>query len=106
MGKKVLLISVSAGVGHVRAADALESAFKERYPDLVVRNIDALKFTTKTFGRFYAASYLKMANYAPTLWGYVYERFDKEVASSDTNVPKIFGVIQNFNSTKLVLFVK
>lgn len=106
MGKKVLLISVSAGVGHVRAADALEAAFKERYPDLAVRNIDALKFTTKTFGRFYAASYLKMANYAPTLWGYVYERFDKEVASSDTNVPKIIGVIQNFNSTKLVRFVK
>ena len=106
MGKKVLLISVSAGVGHVRAADALESAFKERYPDLVVRNIDALKFTTKTFGRLYAASYLKMANYAPTLWGYVYERFDKEVPSSDTNVPKIIRVIQNFNSTKLVRFVK
>lgn len=105
MGKKVLLISVSAGVGHVRAADALEAAFKERYPDLVVRNIDALKFTTKTFGRFYAASYLKMANYAPALWGYVYEQFDKK-GDSNTNVSKIIRVIQNFNSTKLMRFVK
>lgn len=105
MGKKVLLISVSAGVGHIRAAEALEAAFKERHPELTVRNIDGLKFTTKTFGRFYAASYLKMANYAPTLWGYVYEQFDK-AGNTNTNVSKVMRVIQNFNSTRLMRFVK
>ena len=38
MGKKVLLISVSAGVGHVRAADALEAGRGEHKTQSVATN--------------------------------------------------------------------
>jgi processive 1,2-diacylglycerol beta-glucosyltransferase len=48
-GKKVLLMSVSAGSGHVRAAEALEAAFANDPRVGEVRNVDALQFTNKLF---------------------------------------------------------
>lgn len=37
----VLIISASVGAGHLRAAQALELAFRQVAPQATVRNIDA-----------------------------------------------------------------
>ena len=51
-GRKVLILSASAGTGHVRAAEALEKVFREQ-PDVgEVRNVDALRFTNRLFRDF------------------------------------------------------
>ena len=49
MFKKVLILSASAGAGHVRAAQAIERAFIEMNATEEVRHIDALEYTTKIF---------------------------------------------------------
>jgi len=45
--KRVLIISVKAGAGHIRAAQAIEAAFHEALPEVEVRNVDALDFTNR-----------------------------------------------------------
>ena len=45
MLKKVLLLSASAGAGHVRAAQALEKAFNDAGAAREVRHVDTLEFT-------------------------------------------------------------
>ena len=49
MFKKVLILSASAGAGHVRAAQAIERAFIEMNAAEEVKHIDALEYTTKLF---------------------------------------------------------
>jgi len=55
MAKRVLIISIKAGAGHLRAAQALEAAFGEQFPDLEIRHIEALEYTNKAFQRSFTA---------------------------------------------------
>lgn len=76
MLEKVLLLSASAGAGHVRAAQALERALIESAAARDVRHIDVLEHTTKLFRRLYSQTYLDMVNHAPELLGWLYDYLD------------------------------
>lgn len=78
VGMKLLLLSVSAGAGHVRAAQALEEAARRLRPEADVRHEDVLDFTAKAYRKAYAGSFLAMVNHAPQLWGYLYRSTDAE----------------------------
>ena len=75
--KKVLILSTSAGTGHVRAAAALEKACHEIPGIAEVANVDALAFTNKLFRDFYSKLYLTLVQDAPTLLGWWYEKSDE-----------------------------
>ena len=76
-GRRVLILSASAGTGHVRAAEALEKVFRQQ-PDVgEVRNIDALRFTNKLFRDFYSKLYIHLVQKAPTVLGIVYNSTDE-----------------------------
>lgn len=77
---RLLMISALAGHGHVRAAQALERAAREVFPQAEVRNVDILDYTQAIYRKAYAASYLKLADRAPELWGYLYNKGDRPVA--------------------------
>jgi len=73
----VLILSASAGTGHLRAAEAIEKACRENpYVGRVV-NIDALKYTNKLFRRFYSNLYIQLIKSAPTFLGWFYETSDE-----------------------------
>lgn len=79
-GKRVLILSASAGAGHVRAAEALVAAFG-RHPTIVapgggVEHWDMLKYTSKTFRYIYSKLYLDLVNKAPSVLGYAYKLTD------------------------------
>jgi processive 1,2-diacylglycerol beta-glucosyltransferase len=73
-GLKVLILSVSAGTGHTRAAEALEKVFQQRPEVGEVYNVDALRFTNRLFRDFYSKLYVSLIQKAPTLLGVVYNR--------------------------------
>ena len=56
MKKRVLIISTSAGTGHVRAGEALTKVFEEHPMVGEVVHSDALDFTNKVFGIFTPSS--------------------------------------------------
>jgi processive 1,2-diacylglycerol beta-glucosyltransferase len=76
-GRKVLILSASAGTGHVRAAEALEKVFRQQPGVGEVRNIDALRFTNKLFRDFYSRLYIHLVQKAPTVLGIVYNSTDE-----------------------------
>ena len=76
-GRKVLILSASAGTGHVRAAEALEKVFRQQPGVGEVRNIDALRFTNKLFRDFYSKLYIQLVQKAPTILGIVYNSMDE-----------------------------
>jgi processive 1,2-diacylglycerol beta-glucosyltransferase len=77
---RLMMISASAGHGHVRAAQALERVARDIFPGAEVRNLDILDYTAAIYRKAYAASYLKLADRAPELWGYLYNQSDRRRA--------------------------
>ncbi|HUO07587.1 MAG TPA: glycosyltransferase [Phycisphaerae bacterium] len=82
MPKRILLLSASAGAGHIRAADALLKQF-QLHPAIggggggQVEHWDILKYTNAVFRTIYSNLYLDLINRAPTLLGMVYNSTDK-----------------------------
>ncbi len=67
---KILILTVSHGGSHRRAADALRKALLEIRPGLTVDVVDALKHCARWF-RTYYGSYEIALKYWPTLWKWI-----------------------------------
>jgi processive 1,2-diacylglycerol beta-glucosyltransferase len=77
MFDKVLVLSASAGAGHIRAAQAVERAIVQANAAREVRHIDTLEYTNKLFRRLYAKAYLDVVNKMPDVLGWLYDYLDK-----------------------------
>jgi processive 1,2-diacylglycerol beta-glucosyltransferase len=77
MFDKVLILSASAGAGHIRAAQAVERALAEMGVARAVRHVDTLDYTNKLFRRLYSKAYIDMVNNAPEVLGWLYDQLDK-----------------------------
>ena len=77
MFKKVLVLSASAGAGHMRAAEAVEGAIVEMGAAAEVRHIDTLQYTNKLFRHLYSKAYIEMVNKTPEVLGWLYDHLDK-----------------------------
>lgn len=76
-GKRLLLLSVSAGNGHVRAAEGLAAGAGHWFPDCVTNHVDLMTLVPAIFRKTYKDAYLGLVQKHPSLWGLVYEKTDK-----------------------------
>jgi processive 1,2-diacylglycerol beta-glucosyltransferase len=77
MFERVLILSASAGAGHIRAAQAVEKAFVQLKAAKELRNIDTLDYTNKLFQKLYSKAYIELVDKAPDVLGWLYDHFDK-----------------------------
>ena len=77
MFRKVLILSASAGAGHVRAAEAVERAFHDAGAAREVKHVDTLQYTNKLFRNLYSKAYIEMVNKTPEVLGWLYDALDK-----------------------------
>jgi processive 1,2-diacylglycerol beta-glucosyltransferase len=80
---RILILTASVGAGHLRAAEAVELALKERAPEALVRNVDLMTCATAAFRRVYAKWYLDLVGKAPHLLGYFYDLTDRAPSPKD-----------------------
>jgi processive 1,2-diacylglycerol beta-glucosyltransferase len=73
---RVLVLSASAGAGHLRAAEAIEKAIRIRGLASDVQHLDVLKFTNKVFRHLYSKAYIDLVNNAPEVLGWLYDYLD------------------------------
>ena len=76
MGKRVLILSASVGSGHVKAADALARAMRERSDVEEVLCDDSLDHTNILHKQFYSKLYKKLSEMLPEFLGWWYETSD------------------------------
>ena len=74
---RLLILSASAGAGHVRAGEALAAAARDLAPSAEVRHCDILDLADSFYKKAYAGSFLQMVNRAPGLWGQFYKTSDR-----------------------------
>jgi processive 1,2-diacylglycerol beta-glucosyltransferase len=101
MFKKVLILSASAGAGHIRAAEAVERAFAQMHAAEEVRHIDVLQYTNKLFRHLYSKAYLEMVNKMPEVLGWLYDQLDKPWQNERRRL-----ALDKLNTRPLVKFLK
>lgn len=97
--KRVLLVSVSAGNGHVRAAQALVAHAWTDFPQLRLHHIDMMQIVPTMFRKLYSDLYLKIASGMPEVWGWLYRKTDCEPNGSLSG--RLRRVIQRLCSRRL-----
>jgi processive 1,2-diacylglycerol beta-glucosyltransferase len=75
-GPRVVILSASVGSGHIRAAQAIESALAQILPNATIAHVDVLNFTNRVFRRVYSGGYLKAVSAAPQFVGFLYDALD------------------------------
>ena len=70
--KRILLLSVSAGAGHTRAAEALRAFAERDVAAITVRHLDVMKFLPAGLRKLHTDIYIGLLNRHPALWGYLY----------------------------------
>jgi processive 1,2-diacylglycerol beta-glucosyltransferase len=73
---RILIATVTAGVGHLQAASALEEAWRSARPGDVVEKVDLLDYVSRLQRRVYVQGYVKLVEHAPELWGMVFKKTD------------------------------
>lgn len=101
---KIALFSVSAGAGHVRAAQALQAAAEKWYPDVETVHVDLMDLVPKLFRKVYADTYIKIVERHPAVWGYLYDRADQE--KSDSTLNRLRIAVERLNTQKLKKVVR
>ncbi len=102
--QRILVLSVSAGAGHVRAAEAIKSASTTWFDNVEVIHADVMDYVPKLFRKAYAESYLKVVEKHPNLWAYLYDRTDQEEA--DSALTQIRVAVERLNTQQLTRFIE
>jgi processive 1,2-diacylglycerol beta-glucosyltransferase len=97
---KLVLLSVSAGAGHVRAAQALEATAARLGRPVETVHLDVMELVPKIFRKLYAESYLTLVNSAPALWSWLYQKTD--VPKAADRITKVRQAIERLNTRKLI----
>jgi processive 1,2-diacylglycerol beta-glucosyltransferase len=100
MKQRILILSASAGSGHVTAARALEKVFAKS-PDVEsVVHKDALEFTNQAFRDFYSELYLTLVKRSPHFVGWWYDESDEPWRTD-----QVRGMMDRINLQPLTRFI-
>ena len=72
--KKIAILTLSVGAGHVRAAEEVQRALADREDLTEARVFDAVELGSAWFRRFYVESYWWMLRRTPGVWRRLFER--------------------------------
>jgi processive 1,2-diacylglycerol beta-glucosyltransferase len=97
--RRVLILSVSAGAGHVRAAQALEAAAKAADPPIDATHLDLLTLVPKDFKKLYGEKYISLVEKSPQLWSWLYTKTDRPPRESV--IGKLKRAAEKLNTRRL-----
>ena len=100
--KKILVLSVSAGAGHMRAAQAIEAYAVQAGGGgaVVASHLDVMDFVTPAFRKLYTDFYIKLVNKAPALWGYLYQA--THAAPQNSSMQRLRRAVERLNTRALM----
>jgi processive 1,2-diacylglycerol beta-glucosyltransferase len=106
---KVLVVSVRAGAGHLKAAEAVTEAFVRYHPDVEVRNIDLLDYSNELIRYLYGKMYLDIVKALPEFYAYSYKHYESSkrfikprFLIDKFNLGDFFGVVETFDPDVVV----
>lgn len=98
--KRILLLSVSAGAGHTRAAEALRAFAQDHPAGVVVTHLDVMDYVPAAFRKLYTDLYIEFVTNQPALWGYLYRKTDEADPASLSQ--KVRRAVERLNCRRLL----
>ena len=71
--KKIAILTLSVGSGHVRAAEVIQRVLSEDEPPVQAKTLDAVRLARAWFSKLYVQPYWWMLRHAPHLWRMLFE---------------------------------
>lgn len=103
MPKKLLILSVSVGAGHVRAAQAILEQAKKTYPELDVTHVDVMMYLPSPIRKTVTKSYRIMMRRLPLVWHWLYNATNKP--SSKKPLEPFTKLVERVNCAELYSFI-
>lgn len=94
---RVLILSATTGGGHMRAAQALQTAMKERDPDICTEIIDGLEYVNHYLNKMVVKGYKFSATKIPKVYGMMYR-----ASNNDKSFNKFVQKTNSFFSSKFI----
>ena len=101
---RILIVSVKAGAGHLKAAEAVEAAFTKYQPSVEVKNVDLLDYSNELIKYLYGKMYLDVVRAIPELYAYSYKHYETSKAFikprflvDKFNFSDFFGLVEKFS---------
>jgi processive 1,2-diacylglycerol beta-glucosyltransferase len=95
----ILLLSVSAGAGHFRAAEALRAHAAAHFPQVEASHVDVMTLVPPAFRALYTDFYIRLVERHPALWAYLYRMTDR--APRDALFSQVRRAAERLNTRKL-----
>jgi processive 1,2-diacylglycerol beta-glucosyltransferase len=102
--RKILLLSVSAGAGHMRAAEALHQCAQWHFPNAQTLHLDTMQYVTAAFRKIYISGYMKLVTVSPAMWQLLYEKSDE--ADPRSPLQKLRRATERLNTRALLRAVQ
>jgi processive 1,2-diacylglycerol beta-glucosyltransferase len=93
-------LSVSAGAGHMRAAEAIRSHADAHHPEIDAVHLDVMDYVPAGFRKLYTDFYIALVSRRPALWGYLYQVTND--AQPDGVLQKLRRGIERLNTRRLL----
>ncbi len=98
--KKILLLSVSAGAGHSRAAEAVRCAAEAHRSPITALHLDVLQYAPAGFRQLHTDFYIHLLNKYPAIWAPLYQITHE--ARPRSSPQKLRRVIERLNMRGLL----
>ncbi len=82
----VLILSISVGGGHMRAAQAVRDYMQTHYTDINVEIVDWLKYINPVVNKVVVGGYIGTLKTRPSLYGKLYDMAEKDEGISDISL--------------------
>ena len=102
--KKLLILSVSPGNGHVRAAQALQAAAAALPEAPEVTHVDAMAHVAAGFRKVYTEWYVRLVNRHPEVWAYLHQKADETPHTAPGQ--RLRRAVERLSSTELLRLVR
>ncbi len=96
--RRILVLSVSAGAGHMRAAEAIRASATS-LAGVEATHLDVMDYTPAGFRKLYTDFYLALVRRHPALWGYLYQATNE--ARPDGRMERLRRAVERMNTGAL-----
>ncbi|MGB9802521.1 MGDG synthase family glycosyltransferase, partial [Desulfofundulus sp.] len=103
--ERVVILSVSAGTGHMRAAHALREAIQQSSPTAEVIILDTFRYTTPFLEKVILGTYMEMLKITPVVYGYLYRQAEWGQPLSGFAKQEFNRILNKLTAPKLVKFL-
>ena len=88
--KKILLVSATAGAGHVRAAEALLGELRIKHPEIVAEHIDLVRYSHSLLRLTFSSSYNFSIRHYPLLYELTYKLSNNKLSGTLLKILAVF----------------